>query len=790
MIHNFIKTAVRNFLRNGFYSGINIIGLSIGISCAILIFSIIRFELSYDEGQDRDHIYRVVTQEMSYGELTYDTGVPQPYADAFRSDYPQAKWVSIVDNSFRDPTYSAEGSQDRFFEDPVFVEADYFKIIKYNWLEGSPQNVFPDRYSVIITESVARKYFGDGPAYGKILIADDTAMLTVRGVVADPPLNFSFPFTVFMPHNLKYDVPSTNWSSTSSSTQCYMVLDHGVSKEDIEATLTDFYYKYNKKEPEAQTQFFLQSLRDIHFNTEMGFTFSRMVKLKSLYALGVIGLFIILTACINFINLNTVQVVKRAKEIGIRKVMGSGRAGLIFQFLSETALISVVSIFLSLGLVELSLIHIDKLLGYSLEFGSWLRPDTLIFLVILFVMITVISGWYPALVLSGFQPALALRKKLSTSSKSSLGLRRTLVIVQFAISQALIVGTIIVARQMNFFNSMDMGFNKDSVVEVRLYSNDRNALNQFKTRLLSQSFVTSVSFTNTSVSSSNIWNANLKYYKGDEEIKEEAQVKWVDSDFAKTYGLKLIEGEDLVPSDTCNRFLVNEEFLRLVGATSPDEVIGNFLYMWGEKAPITGVVKDFFSATMHEKISPVVIGIRNQYSRTGIKINSGDIQSALKSIEDIYKATFPKSIFLYDFLDQKIKEYYDNERRENILLSTFSFIAILISCLGLLGLVSYMAQQRVKEVGIRKVFGAPILHLLNLFTREFVVLILIGFLIAAPVSYFSMQRWLADFPYHVDISGWFFLLTIALSIFIAVVTVGYHSYRAATANPVDVLRDE
>jgi ABC-type antimicrobial peptide transport system permease subunit len=793
MIQNFFKTAVRNFLRNSFYSAINVFGLSIGITCAILIFSIIRFELSYDEDQDAENIYRVITEQVSYGELGSDTGVPNPFTSAFRDDFPEAKYVTIIDGSFRNPVFSVDNNSgiSKFFEAPVYVDPDFFKMFRLKWIEGSPEAAHPNKNSVVISRSVANKYFGRTNVVGETILQDSEDELTITGVAEDFPENSSFDFTIFLPYAAKFDEPNNNWNSTSSATQCFLTLHEDADPEDVEYRLTDFLFKYKAKGAnEERTRLYLQKLSEVHFDTNIGFTFTRIVEERSIYALGLIGVFLILTASINFINLNTVQVVKRAKEIGIRKVMGGRRSGLILQFFSETSLITLASVFLSLGLVELSLIHIDKLLGYSLEFGSWLQPGTLIFILVLFVTITILSGWYPAMVLSGFQPAQALKKKLASSSKSSLGLRRVLVILQFVISQVLIVCTIIVGMQMNYFNNTPMGFNKEAIIEVKLQGYEKTQLQSFKNELLEQTAIKNLSYSNTSASSGNIWGGSFRYYNGDEEIREEAQVKWVDHDFAKTYGLEIIAGEDLLPGDTTNSFLVNEEFLNAIGASSPEEVIGNFINMWGEQAPVMGVVKDFFSASMHEKITPVVIGIRNQYAIAGIKVSTNDLQGTLVKIEQIYNKVFPRSIFEYDFLDDRIKEYYEDEQRESILFSTFSIIAIAIGCLGLLGLVSFMAQQRVKEVGIRKVFGASIAHLLGLFTREFVVLILIAFILATPVSYFAMEAWLADFPYHIDINVWVFILAGGISIFIAVFTVGYKSYSAASANPVDVLRDE
>jgi len=395
------------------------------------------------------------------------------------------------------------------------------------------------------------------------------------------------------------------------------------------------------------------------------------------------------------------------------------------------------------------------------------------------------------MVLSGFKPVDSLKSKAFNANQSGFSLRRILVILQFVISQILIVSTLVVTKQMEFFRNVPMGFDKNAIVEVPVPSRDDNKLSFFKNSLLANTFVKNVSYSNTSATSGNIWSSNFIYNTESGAIKDQSHVKWVDEDFVSTYGLKLLVGEDLVATDTMDRFLVNEALVKSIGFSDYSLAIGEEIRTYGKTLPISGVVKDFNTTSLHDAIEPVVIGVRKQnFYKAGIKISMNNLEQELAKIEAVWNESFTNEIYDFKFLDETIERYYRDEERASRLFTLFAIIAIFIGCMGLFGLVSFMANQRVKEVGIRKVLGASITQIVVLFSREFALLVIVAFIIAGPIAYYMMDGWLNDFAYKISLSPWLFVTGVLISLAIAFGTVGYRSVKAALANPVDSLKDE
>lgn len=798
MLKNYFKTTFRNLAKNKTHTIINIVGLSFGIVCVLIIYLIINFEMSFDRYHTNfESIYRIVKEDSQFGETSFDTGVPYPLPPAMRADFPEIEFLTIVDCNFNSPVISVariDGSVAKFQEDEgvAFVEPDYFRIFDYTWLTGDPESALKNPNSAVLSEGLARKYFGDDDPMGKILTYNNSLEFQVTAVVKDVPQNTDIPFNLL----LAYDEAvrgNDNWGSTASSVQCYLKLPEHLLPNQIESQLKAFLTKHRNKEAAEFITHRMQPLKSMHYDTRFSTYGHRTVAKETLLALGLIGIFLLFTACINFINLNTAVAVNRSKEVGVRKVLGGTRAQLTLHFLSETAFITLLAIAISIASIEVILPKLKSFLGYELVTNLFRDGGLLLFLLVLFVAVSVIAGFYPALHLSGFNPIEAIRNKMTSQYGEGLKLRKGLVVLQFAISQVLIIGTIVISSQMAYFRNVDMGFQKDAVVEVGLPANDADKIQRFKNRLLQYPAIKHVSFSNTGTASSNTWGGNYDWKNSDEKKDGHAQIKFVDPDFLETYQIELLAGEGLVPApaDTVDRFLVNQAFVEEIGyGNRYADVLGKYTKIWGREAPVVGVVKNFNTTSLHQKISPVIIAVQNRYWMAGIKIEMQDVKNTLAVIEESWSSVYPEFVFDYGFLDENIEKFYDDEQRVATMINTFTIIAVLIGCLGLFGLVSYMASQRTKEIGIRKVLGATFSNILTLLSKEFALLVMIAFFIAAPIAYYFMEAWLADFAYRIELGTDLFALALFASCAIAFMAVGYKSIRTAGANPVESLRNE
>jgi ABC-type antimicrobial peptide transport system permease subunit len=796
MLRNFLKTTVRNLAKNKSYSIINVAGLSLGIVCALSIFLIIKFEYSFDTYHpNAQSIYRIVTQVDRYGEIDYDPGVAYPLPRALRTDFPEIELLTIVDSNLGVPVIAIEHNGDiaRYREsdrEVTFVNPDYFALFRYDWLLGNPQEALISPGSVVISKDLAQKYFGDINPLGRTLRYNNSFDLQVTGVVGEPRANSDFPFRLLIAYDHEQR-GNDNWGSVATTVQCYVRLPEQVGHNQIEGRLHDFVAKHRSEEIAQQITLSLQPLSEVHFDTRFENFRWRTVSEESLLTLGLIGLFLIITACINFINLNTALAVKRSKEVGVRKVMGGTRRHLAVLFLGETAMVTLIAILISIPVIELIVVNLKSFLGYNLDLDLFGDPAIAILLAALSVSVTMVAGFYPALYLSGFSPIDAMRTKIHHSYGEGLSLRKGLVVLQFAISQVLIVSTLVMSWQIRFVQNADMGFNKEALVEVSLPINETAKLVRLKNDLLQQTSIKSVSFSNTGSASGNTWGGGYEFTDGDEIKKGEAQVKFADQDFMDTYEMDLLAGEGLGASDTLAKFLVNEAFVRRVGhSQNHQEVIGKFVKVWGREAPIVGVVGDFNTTSLHTDIAPVIVLMQNRFWKAGIRIDLQDLKGALSAIGNAWSSAYPEYVFDYTFLDETIEKFYEEEQKTARLINLFTTIAILIGCLGLFGLVSYMATQRTKEIGIRKVLGASFTSILSLFSREFAVLIVLAFMLAAPCAYLFMNSWLTEFAYRINLGAGTFLLALSASCMIAFVTVGYKSIQAAIANPADSLRSE
>lgn len=804
MIRNYFKTALRNLYRNKSYAIINIGGLAIALAACIVIFLVIQFETSYDSFQKNgDKIYQLVTKDVDADGDQYTIGLPFPSIKFLRQDYPQITFAQLMQSYGSQITATDEtgiNNGKKFIEESgvFFAEPELLKIFSVNWLSGN-EEALKDVNSAVICRSVAEKYFGKWQdADGKYIKFDNGEhVLKVAGVFEDVPANSDFPFRILASYegwkvNEGKGWPLEDWGSNTSNHQVYALLPYGINIASFNNYLTGFEKKYNTENKETKRTHFVQPLKNIHFDERFENNNDHVTSSASLYTLAFVGLLIILMACINFINLSTALAVTRSKEVGVRKVMGSSRAQLRWQVFSETTLVVLTAVALSLLIAELALPYVKYIVVVQAPLNL-LSAQSILFILVITVITILLSGLYPATVLSRFKPIEAIKNKINTSRVGSKSLRRLLVVLQFSFSQILIIATIIAISQMNYIKNADLGFNKNAVLILNGNSDSASLAKQkaFKDELLRRSDVKSVSFSFDAPSSDNSWNSNFAF---DKMIDKDYSVrlKFGDQDYLKTYGLHLAAGEFYGEGDSARGYVVNETLVKRVGLKSDQEAIGKMIRVGGGRPkPVVGVIKDFKLQSLREEVPPLVLYPNKKYSGTiGIKLSTPNLSHSFNEIKNVWDKYYPEYVYNAHFFDDNINEFYVQEERLSLMYKVCAMLAIFISCLGLYGLVSFMVVQKTKEVGIRKVLGASVRSIVYLFSKEFTVLITIAFLVAAPVAWYLMNNWLKNFVFRIDIGVGVFVLSILTSIIIAWVTVGYKSIRAATANPVKSLRTE
>ncbi len=805
MLRNYFKTAFRNLLRNKNYTIINIAGLATGIAVCMGIFIIIRFQSGFDNFHSKkDRIYRVLTEyhHADAGAIFYGSGIPLPMPHGLKTAFPQIEEVApiyadnndqlLVLNNNGDPVKKFKEEKGVFFTRPSF-----FNIFDFPLLAGSYASL-KDPGNALLTKEVADRYFGDWKtAVGKTIKLNNTDVLKVSGILASIPSNTDFQLKIVVAYGTGFTKnfsASTNWDGTGSSFGCYILLPANVSVTGFNEQLRA--YSKKMESPGNKDSHIIQPLNEVHFDTQTGDYSGKTTSHKLINALWLIATFILLIACVNFINLSTAQAVKRAKEVGIRKVLGSNKRQLKMQFISETFLIVITAVVLAVMIAWAALPSIGRILDLPLSFRLLDNPSAVLFLCFLTLAVTGLAGLYPSLVLSEFNPISALKSKPSAKNTKGISLRRGLVVFQFIIAQALIIGTTIIVKQMNYFTSRPLGFDKEAIVNVPFPEDSigRSKLGYLRKQLSGVRGIQDISFSsNTPIEDD---NDNWSTFRFDHAVKETdfyAITKWVDDQYVPTYKLPLVAGMNLEASDTVREFLVNEKLIKSLGIVNPQDALNKEISLWNGaiKGRITGVLKDFNDRSFRRDLAPLLMStMKNGYSEAGIKLSMQNVPATLKSIEKTWNRVFPDFVFEYRFLDNKVDSFYKQENQLAQLYKIFAAIAIFLCCLGLYGLASFMAVQRIKEVGIRKVLGATTGNIILLFSKEFILLIAIAFAIAAPIAGYYMQQWLQNYPFRIGMSCWIFIAGgIAVAI-IALAAVSFQAVKAAVANPVKSLRTE
>lgn len=809
MLQNYFRLALRHLLKNRTYAAINIAGLAVGVAACLLIFRLVHYELSFNSTfKNADRIGRIVTNDFSNTEgEAFTPGIPVPAMDEMQHKVTPFAQFARIHTMWPTVTIPVEPGSllgrkfptDDEKETAIFTEPSFFAVFDWPWLTGDA-SVLTQPNAVVLTEKMAEKCFGTWQmAVGQTIVLDNALLLTVRGVVANAPPNSDFQCHLFVSYeavknsgDLYYFSP--DWGSTSSNDQAFALLSDAGQADAANAALAQIGQEHYKSPRGKRTHAF-QPLSQFHYDERYGSPAGTHVTKKNrLWVLSMIGALVLIMACFNFVNLATAQAASRSREVGVRKSLGGGRPQLVKQFMGETFVIVAFSVVAGSALALLCaplLQYISDVPG-SQPFLS--NPAVLIFLLATTGVVTLLGGFYPALVLSGFEPVKALKNTITSSTVGGVSLRKALVVSQFVIAQALIIGTLVTISQMNFLRNMDLGFKPELIYVIQGIGSDSSSqqrLESFKNDLKALPAVTSVSFSSDVPSSGNNWASNFAF-NSTEDAPFNTYMKIVDADYFETYGLDIVAGRALQPSDTTREYLVNELLLKKLGVTNPEEALGKNLRMGGGRPrPVAGVVRDFTANSAREEMKPMIIFSRKtHYSTAGIKMEPANIEATTAAVQRLFEQAFPEQVFDGQFFDEKIAEFYRDESRFSALCKGFAALAIFISCLGLYGLATLMAIQRTKEIGIRKVLGASVSSVVGLLSRDFLLLVFAAAVIAIPLAYYAMNAWLQDFIYRTPMSWWLFAGTVGLALTVALLTVGLRTWSTARANPAKSLKSE
>ncbi len=809
MIKNYIQLAIRHFGRNRGFFLINILGLTIGISACVLIFLVIEFELSFDKfHRDYANIYRVVGHDRKSSGEDAGSLTPYPFIKAFRNDFPEVPLATQL--HYEEEVFLRRDDDKVKVEHAIFADSLFFEVFDFEVVSGNPKVDLGQPGKAFITESLAGTLGIERSSLPVRASVSNTIDIEIVGILRDPPpySHIQFRLVVSMPSLTPVFVggfPLDQWTMTSSG-YTYIRLPETIAEAEIEDRLVGFVRKYFKKEDSERRSFLLQPLNEIHFSpvyTENPGP-ARNASYNEIGVMALLALFMLTIACINFINLSTAMGTRKSREVGIRKTLGARRSHLAGYFLAETFIIIMMAVVMSLGIAEWVTPWLSGFIGKQIQLNLFSNYTLLIFLAALVVVTTLLAGCYPALVLSGYNPAAALRGKNTSAGGDATAVRRILVVCQFLIAQLLIIGTLVISDQMDYFINKPLGFDKDAVLVVPLPENDKAKLESLKQRLLRHPSVISVSFSLGAPTSNNNFGSSIFRTDGTEQIFD-THVKPVDIDYLETYGLSMKAGRWFTESEEkmTDRslpeeerryvYLLNESAARTLGFTNVEDVVGEQITTGVNriKAEVVGVVSDFHVASLHNEIGPVVmLNLPEFYYEGGIKVSGGDLDGVIDYVKQEWESAYADYYFEYSFLDDSLERLYRQDQRTLMLMRIFSGVSIFVACLGLYGLVSFMASQRLKEVGIRKVMGASVSSILMLFSTGFLKLILISFAMAVPVAWLMMNHWLENFPYHVTMHWSVYAISLLATIIVSVATISYRSYRAACANPADTLRSE
>ncbi len=803
MLKNYLKIAIRNILRNKLYSFINIGGLAVGMAACLLIFLYVENDFSFDKfNANYNRIYRVVVEPKHNNGNSNWPLTPSGYAPAFVNDFPSVQAIRITPPSFYTPVIRYH---EKFFtgKDFLFADSTFFDIFTFPLIDGNPRTALSQPFSLVISQSEARQIFGRADPIGKVIKVNNLFDFRVTGVARDCPHNSTIQFNYLASFANISDLYTTQYhlkmfrqvldNFNSSNFFTFLLLPKGLTIGSVQKQMPAFLDKYLGDQAGAQTKVLFQPLSNVHFNTNLQYDFPNKGDIRYDYMLSAIAFFILLIACVNFINISTARSASRGKEIGVRKVLGANRLGLAQQFMAELLLMTLVSAVIAFGILELFLPIFDSMAKAHLSANLLDNPGTVVSFAFVWFLVIILACVYPSAYLASFEPS-SIMKGVFRRRTGGSGLRKSLIIFQFAVSVLLIVATVVVWRQYNFLVLHTLGFNDRQVLFAPPNSEITGHYDAFKAQLLQRSDIRYVSRANWVPG--NAGDEETFYWRGKSGWHPLASYSLiVDPDFVKALGLRLMAGRDFSwarPSDWADGYILNERAAQMIG-WSPDSAINQRLTAWYHKGRVIGVVKDFNFRSLRRGIEPVVMVMDSSLrSAQGVvvKMSSKDIPTTLSYVERTWKQFSPDFPLDYHFVDQSFYQLYRSEERLSGTFLAFSTLAILIACLGLFGLAAYATERRTKEMGIRKALGASVPQVVRLVTGDFIKLVIIANVIAWPLAYYAMERWLQTFAYRIDVGLWSLMLSGGLAVMIAMATVSAQAVKAATANPVESLRYE
>jgi putative ABC transport system permease protein len=794
MIKNYLKIALRNLWKHKVFSFINILGLTVGMTACFLIFSYIRFETSYDSFHSKaDRIYRIVCDIKTPTEVIHAGGPSWAVPPNIKNEFPEIESAVRLSNA----SLLVRKGDIKFQEEhSMWADSGVFRMFDFTLLKGDPQKALSEPFSIVFTETAAKKYFGKANPIGQtLLLTGEGINATVTGVIKDMPENshIKAEMLVSMSTLTKKFNPRLDEQWGNYGASAYVLLKPGTNAAALQKKFPAFLEKRNGSEMKKSQMFatlFLEPLPDVYLRSDRG-NLSESGSVTNVYIFSVVAIFILIIACINFVNLTTARSTERAKEVGIRKVVGALKTQLARQFIGESLLLCLVAFILTIGLSALLLPLFNQLAGKTVIESIFSKPTYIGMLFIAALVIGMLAGSYPALVLSSFRPVVVLKGRFAAGVKGIL-LRKGLVVAQFTISIALIIGTIIVYRQMQYMRNRDLGFSKDQMLVIDTNGDPGRTA-------LKQEMSTIPGIKSVAMAGSVPGGGNPGAYSEIENIKGELQIAnldlyFVDFDYIPQLKIKMVAGRAFsraFQSDTTHAMILNEAAVKMFGYSSPKQAVGKRFKQWGREGTIVGVMQDFHFRALQEPIKPLSVRIEPDGCDLIIAhVSAANLPATVKAAENKWKTTIPNRPFSYYFLDEFFDRQYRGEERFGKLFLNFAILAIFISCLGLLGLASYSTMQRTKEIGVRKVMGASVSNIVNLLSKDFLKLVIISFFIAVPVAWYFMHEWLKDFAYPTDISWWIFVASGILALFIALFTISFQAIRAAMANPTKSLRTE
>jgi ABC-type antimicrobial peptide transport system permease subunit len=797
-----VKLAIRNLFRHRSSSLINIIGLSTGITCCLVMLIFVRYEVSFDSFHSQaDKTFRVV-QHIKFQEgMSHWNTTAYPLAEALRNDFSEFSHVTQtagpMSQSF---SVDKNGEVNRFeVKHVLYTDVFYPTVFDLNWIAGNATTAFKNPNTIILTQSLAKKIFGsevEDPRaiLGKTIQFENEELLTVTAIVDDAPGNINLPYDAFMTYALfkkRQEYQTGNWSGNYRGTT-FVVLTDPTQEKTLETKINGWKKKYLKAEDDSRIEYFLQPLQEIHNETLYGSSpGSYIMPIRIVHAAAAVALFILIVAAANFVNLSTAQASIRSKEVGVRKVLGGTRLNLVAQFAGENILLIIVTLLISIALAQVAITQLNSFLSI-LNLRLAFQPlDALIVLATGGLMV-ILAAIYPSIVMASFKPSEALKAKSALQFTGGQSLRKSLIVFQFTIVQVFIIVTIIAATQMDYFLSKDQGYASEAIITMP--APEFSKLESFRERLKQNSDVVDVTFGSGPPMSVNdrMYGATFRTPGQSEEEAQRCEMKIAGLNYLQFYNLKLIAGRNFTAiKNPYDEFIVNEKLVKAMG-WEPEESLGKVLSINGFDATVVGVVKDFHNTTLQDEITPCAfMNWEYIHDEAFIKIHpKGNPAGTLTHIEKTWKEFSPDRVYNFAFLDELMAKNYAVESLVFKGFTVFSILAILIGCLGLFGLMSFITLKKTKEVGIRKVLGASVAQIVTLFSKEFVVLIAIAFCIASPLAYYIIDGWLQHFAYRITLSSWMFISGGVVALVIAMVTVSYQSIKAGLANPVDSLRNE